>query len=103
MWEQPGWRMGPIFLHMPMPSMGAFFLVSIGVTTALLAREHTGEGQHVETSLFQGALLYTTQIWQHLEKSTAATHELMGKTYPPGVHQPMIFECANQRVTSTSR
>jgi crotonobetainyl-CoA:carnitine CoA-transferase CaiB-like acyl-CoA transferase len=95
MWEQPGWRMGPIFLHMPMPSMGAFFLVSIGVTTALFAREKTGEGQHVETSLFQGALLYTTQIWQHLEKSNAATHELMGKTYPPGVHQPMIFECAN--------
>ena len=26
MWEQPGWRMGPIFLHMPMPSMGAFYL-----------------------------------------------------------------------------
>ena len=26
-WEQPGWRMGPIFLHMPMPSMGAMFLV----------------------------------------------------------------------------
>ena len=25
MWEQPGWRMGPIFLHMPMPSMGAFY------------------------------------------------------------------------------
>ena len=95
MWEQPGWRLGPIFLHMPMPSMGAFFLVSIGVTTALIARENTGEGQHVETSLFQGALLYTTQIWQHLEKSTAATHELMGKTYPPGVHQPMIFECAS--------
>jgi crotonobetainyl-CoA:carnitine CoA-transferase CaiB-like acyl-CoA transferase len=76
--------------------MGAFFLVSIGVTTALIARENTGEGQHVETSLFQGALLYTTQIWQHLEKTTAATHELMGKTYPPGVHQPMIFECANR-------
>ncbi|MDQ1467947.1 MAG: hypothetical protein QOH10_2362 [Actinomycetota bacterium] len=97
MWEQPGWRMGPVFLHMPMPSMGAFFLVSIGVTTALIARERTGEGQHVETSLFQGALLYTTQIWQHLEKSTAQTHELMGKTYPPGVHQPMIFECANNQ------
>ena len=95
MWEQPGWRMGPVFLHMPMPSMGAFFLVSLGITAALIAREQTGEGQHVETSLFQGALLYTTQIWQHLEKSTAATHELMGKTYPPGVHQPMIFECAN--------
>jgi crotonobetainyl-CoA:carnitine CoA-transferase CaiB-like acyl-CoA transferase len=102
MWEQPGWRMGPVFLHMPMPSMGAFFLVSIGITTALIAREQTGEGQHVETSLFQGALLYTTQIWQHLEKSNAGTHELMGKTYPPGVHQPMIFECANNQYIHVS-
>ena len=102
MWEQPGWRMGPIFLHMPRPSMGAFFLVSIGVTTALLAREKTGEGQHVETSLFQGALLYTTQIWQHIEKANAGVHELMGKTYPPGVHQPMIFECKDHEFVHVS-
>jgi crotonobetainyl-CoA:carnitine CoA-transferase CaiB-like acyl-CoA transferase len=94
-WEQTGWRFGPIFLHMPMPSMGAFFLVSIGVAGALFARENTGRGQHVETSLFQGAMLYTTQIWQSVEKAPAAFHELMAKSYPPGIHQQMIFECAN--------
>ncbi len=102
MWEQPGWRMGPVFLHMPMPSMGAFFLVSIGATTALIARERTGRGQHVRTSLFQGALLYTTQIWQDVERANAGFHELMGKTYPPGVHQPMIFECANREFVHVS-
>ena len=96
MWEQPGWRMGPVFLHMPMPSMGAFFLVATGALTALLAREETGRGQHVRTSLFQGALLYTTQIWQHVEKAQAQFHELMGKSYPPGIHQQMVFECADQ-------
>jgi crotonobetainyl-CoA:carnitine CoA-transferase CaiB-like acyl-CoA transferase len=95
MWEQPGWRMGPIFLHMPMPSMGAFYLVSTGVLSALIARERTGRGQRVTTSLFQGALLYTTQIWQHVEKATAQFHELMGKSYPPGIHQQMLFECAD--------
>jgi len=90
MWEQPGWRMGPVFLHMPMPSMGAFFLISTGVLTALLAREKTGRGQHVSTSLFAGARCsYTTQIWQHLENANAGTHELMGKSYPPGIHQTM--------------
>ena len=93
MWEQPGWRMGPVFLHMPMPSMGAFYLISTGVLTALIARASTGRGQHVTTSLFAGAMLYTTQIWQHLENSNAPLHELMGKSYPPGVHQGMIFEC----------
>ena len=95
MWEQPGWRMGPIFLHMPMPSMGAFFLISSGVLTALIAREGTGRGQHATTSLFAGAMLYTTQIWQHLEKANAGTHELMGKSYPPGGHQQFIYECAD--------
>ncbi|HEX2737380.1 MAG TPA: CoA transferase, partial [Acidimicrobiia bacterium] len=95
-WEQPGWRMGPIFLHMPMPSMGAMFLVPTGIVTALVAREATGHGQHVSTSLLQGAFLYTTQIWQHVEHADAAFHDLMGKTYPPGVHQQMIYECANR-------
>ena len=94
MWEQPGWRTGPVFLHMPVPSMGALYLVALGLLAGLSARERTGRGQHVETSLFQGALLYTTQIWQDVERADAGYHELMGKTYPPGVHQSTIFECA---------
>ena len=94
-WEQPGWRLGPIFLHMPMPSMGAMFLVPTGILAALIAREETGRGQHVRTSLFQGALLYTTQIWQHVERPDRDFYDLDGKTYPPGVHQEMIFEVAD--------
>ncbi len=96
MWEQPGWRMGPIFLHMPMPSMGTAYLVPIGIMAALHSRQASGRGQHVRTSLFQGALLYTTQIWQDVERAPAQFHELMGKSYPPGIHQQMIFECANR-------
>ena len=84
MWAQPGWREGPIFLHMPVPSMGAAFLVSAGTLAALSARERTGRGQHVQTSLFQGALLYTTQLYQDVENPGAGYHELMAKTYPPG-------------------
>jgi crotonobetainyl-CoA:carnitine CoA-transferase CaiB-like acyl-CoA transferase len=101
-WEQPGWRLGPIFLHMPMPSMGAVFLIPSGILAALIAREDTGRGQHVRTSLFQGALLYTTQIWQQVEKAPAAFHDLMGKSYPPGVHQQFLFECANDEWVHTS-
>lgn len=93
--EQPGWRMGPIFLHMPMPSMGAIYLVACGALAALVARETTGRGQHVGTSLLQGAFLYTTQIWQRIEHADAAFHDLMGRSYPPGVHQQMLFECAD--------
>ncbi len=101
-WEQPGWRAGPMFLHMPMPSMGAIFLVPTGILAALLARERTGVGQQVSTSLLQGAFLYTTQIWQHIEKANAAFHDLMGKSYPPGVHQGMIFECADREFLHVS-
>lgn len=101
-WEQPGWRPGPIFLAMPMPSMGTIYLVASGVLAALLARETTGRGQHVRTSLLQGVFLYTTQIWQHAERGDAAYYGLMAKTHPPGVHQPMIFECAGREYLHVS-
>ena len=29
-----------------------------------------------------------------MERADAAYHEMMGKTYPPGIHQRMIFECS---------
>jgi len=101
-WEQPGWRAGPIFLAMPMPSMGAIFLVASGVLAALVKREETGRGQHVQTSLLQGVLLYTTQIWQHIEKGDAALFGLMAKSHPPGVHQGMIYECADREYMHVS-
>jgi crotonobetainyl-CoA:carnitine CoA-transferase CaiB-like acyl-CoA transferase len=94
-WEQPGWRPGPIFLAMPMPSMGAMFLLPTGILAALIAREETGRGQHVRTSLFQGALLYTTQIWAWVPGSKTEFAGTMAKTFPPGVHQEMIFEVAH--------
>ncbi len=101
-WEQPGWRAGPTFLPMPMPSMGAIFLISTGIVSALIARETTGRGQHVATSLLQGAMLYTTQIHQYIEKADASLLGLMAKTYPPGVHQGMIFECTNREFIHVS-
>ena len=101
-WEQPGWRMGPIFLHVPMPSMAAMFLVPTGILAALVAREETGRGQHVRTSLFQGAMLFTTQIWTYIEHARADFYGTMAKSYPPGVHQEMIFEVADDEWVHTS-
>ena len=101
-WEQPGWRAGPIFLSMPLPSMGAVFLAASAVLSGLLARATTGRGQHVQTSLLQGVWLYTTQIWQWSEHADASVYGLMAKSHPPGVHQPMIFECANREFLHVS-
>jgi crotonobetainyl-CoA:carnitine CoA-transferase CaiB-like acyl-CoA transferase len=101
-WEQPGWRPGPIFLSMPLPSVGAIFLVASGALSGLLAREETGRGQHVQTSLLQGVWLYSTQIWQWAEHADASVYGLMAKSHPPGVHQPMIFECADREFCHVS-
>ena len=95
MTDQPGWRMGPIFLHFPAPSMGAAYLVPTVVLAALAARERTGHGQHASTSLYQGVLLYTTQLWQELSTPPPGYHEVMARSYPPGVHQVWLLECAD--------
>ena len=78
------------------------FLVPTGILAALVAREETGRGQHVRTSLFQGALLFTTQIWTYVENARADFFGTMAKTYPPGVHQEMIFEVADDEWVHTS-
>jgi crotonobetainyl-CoA:carnitine CoA-transferase CaiB-like acyl-CoA transferase len=93
--EQPGWRDGPIFSHFPAPSMAACFLVASGIAAALIARQHTGRGQHVETSLYQGALAYTTMLWQEAERPAPGQISMMAKTNPPGVHQTSLYECAD--------
>jgi crotonobetainyl-CoA:carnitine CoA-transferase CaiB-like acyl-CoA transferase len=92
---QPGWRPGPVYLHFPAPSMAACFLLASGVISALISREVSGRGQHVETSLYQGVLAYTTQIWQEHERAPVGFYRTMAKTYPPGVHQSSLFECAD--------
>ncbi|HEX5588107.1 MAG TPA: CoA transferase, partial [Acidimicrobiia bacterium] len=103
-YEQPGWREGPTFLHNQLPSMAAAYLVPIGILAALSAREETGRGQQVETSLFQGALALTTMIWLHAEHGQNDVQRTMSKSYPPGIHQASIWEVADGWVhTSASR
>jgi crotonobetainyl-CoA:carnitine CoA-transferase CaiB-like acyl-CoA transferase len=94
-YEQPGWREGPIFLHSPLPSVAAGYLVPIGILAALSAREETGRGQRVETSLFQGAMALTTMLWIHAEHGQSDSQRLMEKSYPPGVHQHNVTEVAD--------
>src|SRR5205814_7246751 len=82
--EQPGLRPGPVFLHLPLPSFGAALVASVGINAALFARDRTGRGQWVETSLAQGALAYLTQIWKRAETPTPALTELWRfKDFPP--------------------
>lgn len=49
-------REGPLLSSSRFPSLGAAYAAALGISAALRAREVTGRGQQVETSLLQGAL-----------------------------------------------
>ncbi len=60
--SQPGFRPAPVHLVHPLPSVGAALLAAQGIAASLLAREKTGLGRRVETSLMAGALLYHPKV-----------------------------------------
>jgi crotonobetainyl-CoA:carnitine CoA-transferase CaiB-like acyl-CoA transferase len=60
--SQPGFRPAPVHVVHPLPSSGAAILANLGIAASLLAREHTGRGRKVETSLMGGALLYHPKV-----------------------------------------
>jgi crotonobetainyl-CoA:carnitine CoA-transferase CaiB-like acyl-CoA transferase len=64
--EQTGHRDGPIFQALPWNSIGASLLALTGISAALRARDITGAGQHVTTSLLQGGLLTAAPTWQRV-------------------------------------
>ena len=71
----PGYRPGPVHVVHPLPSVGAALFAAIGIAAALLAREKTGRGRTVETSLMAGSLLYQPKVVaQHLEPRPFQTH-----------------------------
>ncbi|MFJ4840778.1 CaiB/BaiF CoA transferase family protein [Streptomyces sp. NPDC088746] len=56
-------REGPAFLSAPFASWGAGQTALHGTLTALLERESTGRGQHVEADLVRGATTIDTWAW----------------------------------------
>ena len=58
----PGFRPGPVHVAHSFPSIGAALLAAVGVVSALYAREKTGRGRSVETSLMAGTLLYQPKV-----------------------------------------
>ena len=93
-WVQGAPRPGPLFPASHWPSLGAFFAASTGISAALRAREITGRGQRVETSLLQGALACASGVWQRAEKIDAPMFNswILGARSPKG-----HFQCADGR------
>ena len=72
-----GFRSGPIFVNAPLGSVGAGHMAFSGVLAALIARETTGRGQHVEATLLQGFNpldYFGTMTWQHTQRTTGSAH-----------------------------
>jgi len=93
-WMQGAPRPGPIFPASHWPSLGAFFAATTAISAALRAREVTGLGQWVETSLLQGAMGCASGVWQRAEKIDVPMFNswILGSRAPKG-----HFECADGR------
>lgn len=86
----PGFRPAPVHCVHPLPSVGAALLACNGIAAALLARETTGRGRAVATSLMAGALLYMNKVdGRTIKRHTFQTH--------PAGSAPFysLYECAD--------
>ncbi len=71
----PGFRAAPVHIVHPLPTVGAALFANLGIAAALLAREKTGRGRSVETSLMAGALLFHPKITgDHIARHVFQTH-----------------------------
>jgi crotonobetainyl-CoA:carnitine CoA-transferase CaiB-like acyl-CoA transferase len=87
-------RTGPVLPRSTWPSLGAAFLASLGISAALRAREVTGAGQWVETSLLEGALAAVALNWQRVEDPDAPLYWM----WPVDARSiDGLFECADGR------
>jgi crotonobetainyl-CoA:carnitine CoA-transferase CaiB-like acyl-CoA transferase len=93
-WVQGPARPGPIFPASHWPSLGAFYAASAAISAALRAREITGRGQWVETSLLQGAMAAACGAWQRAENPDSQFFNswVLCSRSPKG-----HFECADGR------
>lgn len=87
-------RPGPVFPRTSWPSVGAAYLATLGIAAALRARETTGLGQLVETSLLRGALAATCLNWQRVENPDAPLYWM----WPVDSRSiEGLYECADGR------
>jgi len=97
--RQPGWSPGPSHIAVPIPSVAAALLAVQGVLAALLVRETTGAGQHVETSLLAGVLATSTESCISVAGSDPAGERYRLLDRRPAGPQPFYsaYECADGR------
>lgn len=92
--QQGAPREGPLFPASRYPSLGACHAASVSISAALRARERTGCGQWIETSLLQGALSSGVLAFSVAENLDA---ENFMSWVGDSRSQKGLFECADGR------
>jgi formyl-CoA transferase len=70
----------PVKCGVPVSDLSAGLFCAIGILSAMAARERTGEGQRIDTSLWEGALALS--IWETAELwSTGVAPQPMGSAH----------------------
>jgi crotonobetainyl-CoA:carnitine CoA-transferase CaiB-like acyl-CoA transferase len=85
---------GPVFVRSMWTSVGTAYLATAGISAALRAREVTGCGDRVETSMLRGAMAAAGPLWQRAEHTDAPGFWMWvtDRRAPEG-----LFECADGR------
>ena len=60
--SQPGFREGPVHVVHPVANLGTAVLAAQGIVSSLYAREKTGSGRKVDTSMMAGALMFAPKV-----------------------------------------
>ena len=88
--SQPGFREGPVHVVHPVVNLGTAVLATQGITASLYAREKTGCGRKVDTSVMAGALMFAPKvIGEHLEQRPFQLTTAGGGPFYS------VFECAD--------
>lgn len=88
----PGFRPAPVHVVHPLPTVGGAMLACLGVASSLLARETTGRGRAIETTMMAGALLYHPKVLgENIPKHVFQTH--------PSGSAPFysVYQCSDGR------
>ena len=87
-------RNGPLFPAVPWPSVATCYVSTVAISAALRAREITGRGQLLETSLMQGAMACCAMPWLRAENPDAPNYW----TWVMDIRAPKgLFQCADGR------
>jgi crotonobetainyl-CoA:carnitine CoA-transferase CaiB-like acyl-CoA transferase len=87
-------REGPLVAGVPTASQGAFYSAIVAICAALYAREETGRGQHIQTSMMQGCAFAAGTVWQRAQhyESPGFSTWIYGSKAPKG-----HFKCKDGR------